>query len=194
MSVAVAIEARRYTPEDLLALAGGKGYELVDGRLREKQVGAESSRIGTRLCSRLDRYSEENGLGIVWGADNGYQCFPHAPEMVRKPDVSFVKSGRLPGDIAPRGWVRIAPDLAVEIISPHDSAEELEGKLEDYAKAGVPLVWVIYPERRRARVFRGDGPTTVVGEEDDLTGEAILPGFRCRLREILPPRVADEPV
>ncbi|WP_165227244.1 Uma2 family endonuclease [Aquisphaera insulae] len=193
MSTAVAIAARRLTPEDLLALPDGKDYELVDGRLLERPMGAESSRVGTRLCSRLDRFSEDNGLGIVWGADNGYQCFPHAPGMVRKPDISFVKAGRLSGDIAPRGWVRIVPDLVVEVVSPNDSAEELEGKLEDYAKAGVPLVWVIYPERRRARVFGGDGSTVVVDEDDDLTGDVVLPGFRCPLREILPARIGIEP-
>ena len=104
--------------------------------------------------SRLDRFCEEHGLGIVWPADNGYQCFPHAPGLVRRPDVSFIRRGRLPGDVSPEGWVRIPPDLAVEVVSPNDSAEELEEKLDDYRKAGVPLVWVIYPKARKARVFR----------------------------------------
>jgi Uma2 family endonuclease len=170
-----------------------KDYELVDGRLVERNMGAESSLIGTRLCSQIDRFCEEHDLGIVWGADNGYQCFPHAPGRVRKPDVSFVRRGRLPGDAAPKGWVRIAPDLAVEVISPGDTAEDLEEKLEDYRKAGVPLVWVIYPRARKAHVFRPDGPPSVLGEDDDLSGEDVLPGFRCPLLEILPRRApADE--
>ncbi len=192
MSTAVATEARRYTPEDLLAMPDGKSYELVNGRLVERKMGAESSRVGGRLFSRLERFCEEHNLGIAWPADNGYQCFPHAPGLVRKPDLSFVKSGRLPGDVAPKGWVRIPPDLAVEVVSPNDSVEELEEKLEDYQKVYVPLVWVIYPERRKARVFRLDGPPIVLAEDDELSGEDIIPGFRCPLREILPRRAPAE--
>jgi Uma2 family endonuclease len=187
MSTAVATEARRYTPEDLLAMPDGKSYELVNGQLVERNMGAESSRVGTRLCSRLDLFCEEHDLGSVWGADNGYQCFPHARGLVRRPDVSFVKKGRLPGDVSPKGWVRIAPDLAVEVVSPNDTAEELEEKLDDYDKAGVRLLWVIYPEARKARIYRLEGPPAVLGEDDELSGEDVIPGFRCPLRAILPP-------
>ncbi len=193
MSTAVATETEtetrtdvRYTPDDLLNMSDSKDYELVGGRLVERHMGAESSRIGTRLCTRLDRFCDENDLGIVWGADNGYQCFPHDPRQVRKPDISFVKKGRLPGDASPKGWIRIVPDLVVEVVSPGDLAEQLEEKLTDYQMAGVPLIWVIYPNQRRARAFRLDGPPALVREDDDLSGEDILPGFRCRLGGILP--------
>ncbi len=187
MSTAVATETdARYTPDDLLNLPDGKSYELVGGRLVERHMGAESSRIGTRLCTRLDRFCDENDQGIVWGADNGYECFPHAPRLVRKPDVSFIRKGRLPGNASPKGWSQIAPDLVVEVVSPGDSVEPLEEKLEDYQKAGVPLIWVIYPGRRKARVFRLGGPTSLLREDDELSGEDILPGFRCRLGDILP--------
>jgi Uma2 family endonuclease len=194
MSTAVATEARGYTPEDLLAMPDGKRYELVNGRLVERDMGAESSQVGTRLATRLDRFCEDNDRGIVWGADNGFQCLPHAPGLVRKPDVSFVKKGRLPGDVSPDGWVKIPPDLAVEVVSPGDTIEEFEEKLDDYHKAGIPLVWVIYPKRRKARVIRRDGPEVVLSEDDELSGEDVIPGFRCPLREILPRRApAGEP-
>jgi Uma2 family endonuclease len=194
MSTAVATETRRYTPEDLLAMPDEKRFELVDGRLVERNMRAESSRVGTRLCTRLDQFCEEHDRGIVWGADNGYQCFPHAPGLVRRPDVSFIKKGRLPGDVSPDGWIKIPPDLAVEVVSPNDSIEEFEEKLEDYQKARVPLVWVIYPKRRKARIFRLDGTDVVLSEDDELSGEDIIPGFRCPSREILPPRApAEEP-
>jgi Uma2 family endonuclease len=188
MSTAVATEARRYTPEDLLAMPDEKNYELVDGRLVERKMGAESSLVGGRLYLRLAPFSEVRDLGTVWPADNGYQCFEHARGLVRRPDVSFVKKGRLPGDVPPKGWIRIPPDLAVEVISPNDLVGELEEKLDDYHKAGVSLVWVIYPEQRKARVFRLDGPDAVLSEDDELSGEDIIPGFRCPLREILPRR------
>ncbi len=187
MSTATATEVR-YTPEDLLAMPDGKSYELVDGGLVERNMGAKSSRVGGRLHSRLDPFCEEHNLGIVWPADNGYQCFPHAPGLVRKPDVSFVRSGRLPGDIEPDGWVKIPPDLAVEVVSPNDSAKDLEEKLVDYRKVKVPLIWVIYPETRTARVHRADGSASDLLEDDELSGEDVIPGFRCPLREILPRR------
>lgn len=66
--------------------------------------------------------------------------------------------------------------------------EELEEELEDYQKAGVLMVWVIYPERRKARVFRLDGPPVVLMEDDVLSGEDVIPGFRYPLRGILPRR------
>ena len=182
------IEARTcYTPEDLLTLQDGKRYELVDGRLVERNMGMESSWVGTRLLARLERYSEENQLGWVFAADSGYQCFPHEPSLVRRPDVSFVKAGRYPKGAPPRGWSRIAPDLAIEVVSPNDTVYGLEEKLEDYRRVEVPLIWVVNPESRTAMVYRRDGSVSFLRETAELEGEDIVPGFRCPLREILPP-------
>jgi Uma2 family endonuclease len=188
MSTAVATEARRYTPEDLLAMPDGKRYELVDGRLVERNMGAESSEVGGNLYFHLRLFCQDRNLGIAWPADSGYQCFPQDPGRVRKPDVSFVRRGRLPGDVSPDGWVKIPPDLAVEVVSPNDSAEEIEEKFDDYREAGIPLVWVIYPKARKARVFRLSGPLVELEEDDVLSGEDVIPGFSCPLREILPRR------
>ena len=82
MSVAIATASKtRYTPEDLLAMPDGKDYELVNGRLVERKTGAESSWIGGRIHLRLSNFCDEHRLGWVWPADNGYQCFPHAPKI-----------------------------------------------------------------------------------------------------------------
>lgn len=187
MSTATATEARS-TPEDLLAMPDGKSYELVGGRLVERNMGAESSRVGGRLYSRLERHCDDHNLGIVWPADNGYQCFPHDPDLVRKPDVSFVRRGRLPGDVAPKGWVKVPPDLAVEVVSPRDRVYQLDEKLADYRRVRVPLVWVINPELRTVTVYRIDGSIRLLFEDDELSGEDVIPGFRSPIREIFPPR------
>ena len=188
MSVAIATENKtRYTPEDLLAMPNGKDYELVNGRLVERNMGAESSWIGGRIYLRLSIFCDEHHLGWVWPADNGYQCFAHAPKLVRRPDVSFIRAGRLPGDALPSGFVRIAPDLAVEVVSPNDLAPELDEKLEDYQKAGVRLVWVIYPESRTVSVYRGDGSASRLHQDDVLSGEDVIPGFRCEVGSLFPP-------
>ena len=77
--------------------------------------------------------------------------------MVRKPDVSFIRAGCLPGDVLPSGILRIAPDLAVEVVSPNDLAPELDEKLEDYQKAGVCLVWVVIPSLERSWFIAATG-------------------------------------
>jgi len=177
----------RITPEDLLAMPDEKSYELVGGQLVERKMGLESSWVGGRLLVRLGRFCEEHALGWVFNADNGYECFAHDPGLVRRPDVSFIRFGRLPGEVLPKGWAKIPPDLAVEAISPNDTAYELDEKLEDYQKAGVPLVWVINPNSRTVRIHRGDGSVGYLHESGELSGEDIIPGFRCPVRELLPP-------
>ena len=166
MSTSVATQTR-YTPEDLLAMTDGKNYELVGGQLVERNMGMESSWVAGRVHSRLDRFSEESGLGWAFNSENGYQCFPYEPGLVRRPDVSFIRVGRLPGGVIPKGWAKIPPDLAVEVVSPNDNVYQLDVKLEDYRKAGVPLVWVIYPNSRTVMVYRVDGSTSLLRENDD---------------------------
>jgi Uma2 family endonuclease len=175
------------SPEDLLNMPDSKSYELVNGQLVERKMGIESSWVATRLISRLDRFCEEQGVGWVLQADSGYQCFPHAPNLVRKPDASFVRFGRFPAGVLPKGWSRVPPDLAVEVVSPKDTAFELDEKLEDYRKVAVPLVWVINPNSRIVWIIRRDGSINHLSEDGELSGEDVIPGFRCLIREIFPP-------
>jgi len=186
MSTAAATKTH-HTPEDLLAMPDGKSYELVRGQLVERNMGVESSWVGSRILVRLGHFCEEHKLGWALQADCGYQCFPHDPGMVRKPDASFVKTGRFPGDVLPKGWAKVPPDLAVEVVSPNDLVYKLEEKLNDYRKVGVPLIWVINPESRTVTVYRRDGSISRLQEDDELSGEDVVPGFRCPIREILPP-------
>src|SRR5436305_467664 len=107
-------------PDDLLRYSGEKRLELIDGVPVEKAMGAESDEIGGVLLSLLLAFCRANNLGRVYGSDTGYVCFPGRPKLVRKPDVSFVPAGRLPGGRTPKGHITVAPDLAVEVISPGD--------------------------------------------------------------------------
>jgi Uma2 family endonuclease len=187
MSTAVETKTQ-YTPEDLLAMPDGRSYELVDGQLLERKMGMESAWVAGWLLSRLARFFEEHQLGWVFNAENGYQCFPHDPGRVRRPNALFVRYGRFTGGIVPKGWAKIRPDLAVEVISPNETAYELEDKVEDYQKVGVPLIWVINPKSRTVRVHRCDGSINNLREDEELSGEDVIPGFRCLIREILPQR------
>jgi len=184
MSTAVA--QRIYTPEDLLALPDSVSYELVDGELAERNMGFESSFVGGILFRLLSNHCAANGLGIVLPADASYQCFPDAPNKVRRPDVSYIASGRLPAGVLPRGHCPIAPDLAAECVSPNDSFSEVETKVNEYLAAGVRLVWVIDPPTRVVLVSRPDGTVARLSDGDELTGEDVVPGFRCRVGELFP--------
>jgi Uma2 family endonuclease len=186
MSTSVASKTH-YTPEDLLAMPDGLSYELVGGQLEERQKGIESNWVAGRIFSRLDRFCDEQKSGWALPPDSGYQCFPHDPGMVRKPDASFVKTGRFAGALLPKGWAKVPPDLVVEVVSPNDLVYKLEEKLNDYRRVGVPLIWVINPESRTVTVFRRDASISRLQDDQELSGEDVVPGFRCPIREILPP-------
>jgi Uma2 family endonuclease len=123
-------------PDDLLEMPDGGGYELIDGRLQEKSMGARSDRIALRLGGRMDQFCLQTKCGLVFGSQTGFRCFPKWPKLVRKPDVSFVAAGRLPNDQPPDGDVDLAPDLAVEVISPNETYEEVEAKVASTGRRG----------------------------------------------------------
>src|SRR5215204_3203523 len=99
-----------WTPEDLLALSDSVNYELVDGTLVERHMGSESSAIALAIGVALMNHVRGKHLGHLFTTDCGYQCFPDRPNHVRKPDVSFVRAGRLPGERVPEGNIMLAPD------------------------------------------------------------------------------------
>jgi Uma2 family endonuclease len=178
----------RLVPDDLLKLPDSVSYELVDGKLVERNMGFESSEIAARIIFLISLFLRDRPGGRIVGPDAGYQCFPDAPEKVRKPDVSFIRPGRLPGEQAPKGHCRIPPDLAVEVVSPGDLSYEIEEKVAEYLAAGVPLVWVVHPPTRTVRVHRPRssprGEISNLRDSDTLSGEDVLPGFSCSVSEV----------
>jgi Uma2 family endonuclease len=175
-----------YTPQDLLARSDEKKYELIDGQLVERHISALSSWVGGEVLFRVRLFHLDHPIGMVWPADNGFQCFDDAPKKVRRPDVSFIRSGRIPNDQPPDGWVLIVPDLVVEVLSRRDMALEVDRKVTDFLTAGVSLVWVINPETRTVRIHRGDGSFGWLTENEELSGEEVLPGFHCRVVDLFP--------
>ncbi len=171
-------------PEDLLRMPDGDRYELIDGRPKEKLMGAESDEISSTLNMLIKTFVRQNSLGHVYGSQTGYKCFPDKPRMVRKPDLSFVAAGRLPDDKTPKGDIQIAPDLAVEVVSPNDTYEEVAVRIADLKSASVKLIWVVSPETRTVVIRRLDGTCAEVGEAGTLSGEDVLPGFTCAVAEL----------
>lgn len=183
--MAVLVEERLYTPEDLVTLRGAEHCELVDGRLVEKNIGAESDWIGLRLGSLLSNHVFNHNAGWVFGPQSGYLCFGASRLRVRKPDVSFVLRARL--SRIPKGHIPVVPDLAVEIVSPNDLFSEVQVKVEEYLEAGVQMVWVIDPDTRTVVEYRLSGEVRRLRATDNLSGGEVLPEFQCSVADLFPP-------
>lgn len=189
------VAEKTYTPQDLLSMPDGKDFELVDGQLVERKMSQLSSWVGGRLYREVDGYVDENSLGWAWHADLGFDCFPQYPGSVRRPDVAFIRIERMPEGPSSEGYAHIPPDLAAEVISPNDLWHVVMSKVEEYLGAGVKLLWIIDPELRLAVIFRADGSIRRIRERDELSGEDVIPGFRCPLASIFPkkPEAAPQP-
>jgi Uma2 family endonuclease len=106
------------------------------------------------------------------------------PDTVRAPEVAFVARKRIPAEGVPEGFWLFAPDLAVEVISPSDRFDDVLAKVQDYLHAGTRLVWVLHPRTTAAMVYRANGAVQLLQGHDELSGEDVLPGFRCRVQEL----------
>lgn len=181
------------TAEELIGYdIPGKRVELVRGRLVVREPaclrhGELSLRIGMALANHLARERDAQGWALARGRvvtnDSGF-TLARRPDTVRAPDVAYVSRERHAGPM-PEGFPDFAPDLAAEVRSRGDRAGEVLSKVGDWLSAGTTLVWVIDPAREVATVYRADGTVAVVGCDDALTGEALLPGFVLPLRELL---------
>ncbi len=161
-----------------------EGAELVDGRIVEVPMGSMSSWLGGLLFARVFEFAMANRLGWVFPQETGIAIWAERRSRVRKPDLTFVRAGRIPGGRPPEGWLTVVPDLVVEIVSPKDRVEDLDAKLAEYREAGVPLIWVIHPGTQTAHVLGANLPLREVDPDGSLDGGDVLPGFSCRLADL----------
>ena len=159
----------------------GQKYELVEGELVVSPAGGRHGKVTVRLVVRLGGFVEAGKLGHVFDSSTGY-ILPGGNR--RAPDASFVARGRFPGEEVPRGFIELAPDLAVEVLSPGDDPRKVMDKVGEYLKSGVRLVWVIDPETRRAVCYRSLTAVHDVPTEGALAGEDVVPGFACPLASL----------
>jgi Uma2 family endonuclease len=180
----MSVVSHSYSPEELLRFQSESGVELVHGHIVEKPVSIESSDVEATLVQLLKNEAGRERKAKVFPSSMGYQCFPEEPQRYRKPDVSVVRSEKLAGFDPQTGLIPFPPDLAVEVISPNDLAYAVFEKIEEYLANGFQLIWVVQPNTRTVTIYRGDGTVAVRHERDEITGEAALPSFRCKVAEI----------
>lgn len=167
-------------------------YEVVFGRIVEaRPMSAYSGEVANRLNREVLLFLMANDIGQP-GVERGYRI-PLAEDENRNriPDWSFVSYGRWAKDrpFPFTGNFRdVVPDIAVEVVSPTDPADELLVKVREYLRGGVRLVWVVYPAAREVHAYRPDSPDVrVYLAAGDLDAGDILPGFRTPVGPLFPP-------
>lgn len=156
--------------------------ELVDGVLVEKPMAARESLLAGTIIRLLGHHVAQDDLGAVLGEGGMLRLFPG---QVRIPDVSFIAWEHLPGGEFPEKPIPdLAPDLAIEILSPSNTKKEMARKLRDYFKGGTQLVWLIQPRTQTAEVYTSPTERRRIGKDGTLDGGPVLPGFRLTLKEL----------
>ncbi len=159
--------------------------ELVEGIvIVMSPTGGQHGVVALEIGTWIRGYVKSNRLGYCTGAGTAYVLFknPDGRDTGRAPDVGFVRADRLP-EGPPEGYIPFAPDLAVEVVSPGDSASDIHDKVTDFLRCGTRLVWVLYPRSRTATVHTPEGARTV-DAQGTLDGGDVLPGFSLALGEL----------
>ena len=170
------------TGEELLAMGDIGPCELIDGRIVSMTpTGSEHGYIEFNLTTELRSFVRKHKLGWVTGGEVGIYI-RRKPDRVRGADIAFISSKRLPE--LPKGFLTVAPDLVVEIMSPDDRWQAVREKLGEYFSIGVTWVWVVEPQNRKVLVFRSPTDVEEYDAENILRGEGVLEGFAVKVAEL----------
>lgn len=159
-------------------------WELINGELvAMAPAGGTHGRIEMEIGAPLYAFVKPRHLGLVYSSDTGF-VLSENPPVVRMPDVGYVRTERLPPDHDNGKFLRVVPDLVVEVISPSDRMVDVLAKVVVWLEAGVSLVWVVAPVSKTVTVFSGDREPRTLTIDEVLDGDDIVPGFTLPVREI----------
>ncbi len=178
------VNQKIWTDEQFMALPeDGNLYELVDGELVVLAYsGLEHGYLASFLGSFLTTFVRTYKLGVTCDSSTAFKM---KTGNNRSPDIAFIAKERLQGlKRLPKGFFEGAPDLAVEIISPNNTFEEIHNKLVEYFENGTRLVWVILPDEDCVLVYHKPKPSKLLQLEDSLDGEDVVPNFSLPLMEL----------
>jgi Uma2 family endonuclease len=170
--------------QDTASIDDVERYEVIDGmRVEREPMGAFETVLASWLCYLLNDFAVGQKLGLavseVLFVLNASSC------LQRRPDVAFVSYARWPTPVVAResAW-DVVPDLAVEVVTPSNLAEEIDSKITDYFQAGVRLVWVLYPDSGRVYVYQSPTQVSIVERTGTLDGGEVLPGFQLPIGQL----------
>jgi Uma2 family endonuclease len=172
---------RLVTAEELLDFS--EDYELIEGKLVQvPPANAQHGSVSNRLAFYLTAHALNPRMGEVFSQDTGF-ILQRNPDTVRAPDVAFVAQERLQKPL-PAAFSEVMPDLVAEVASPGDRPVEVQERVQAWLRAGVRLIWVVYPVAQSVAAFYADGQTQEFAADSDLTRQPVLPGFRCRVADL----------
>lgn len=175
-TAAITLEELARMPEDGLRHEIDAGELLVMTRPNSRH-GAAQVNIG----GILREFVRRNKLGRFY-SETGF-ILGRNPEILRGPDVAFVRNERLPA-IPEDGRGELGPDLVVEIVSPSDTARQMNRKVRQYLAAGTRAVWLVYPDTKSVHVFEPGIIVRVVEFDGVVSSPAAIPGFELPVRDI----------
>jgi len=180
----ISTERKTWTDQEFMELPddGGK-YELVGGELVDMgNSGMEHGNIGAYLSGLLEIYVRSHKLGVTCDSST---AFAMKTGNKRSPDVSFVSKACLKGlKRLPKGLFQGAPDLAIEILSPNNTIEEIHAKIVEHFANGAQLVWVIHPDEQYVLVYHEPQPDRFLRLSDTLDGEDVVLGFKVIIADL----------
>jgi Uma2 family endonuclease len=173
---------RKMTADEFEASPFAETHELIRGELYPiMPAGTLHGIITNRLSRHLGNFVEDNNLGEVTAAETGFKLLNHSTVGA---DVAFISKESFAKFGVPDSFFPTAPDLAVEVVSPSNTSEEISTKVEDYLNSGSRLVWIVYPKRKLVVVYRTNNTNSFLHENDELSGEDVLPNFRLPLAKV----------
>lgn len=174
----------RATEKDVVRIEATENrlFELVDGVLVEKVMGAREPLLATHASHLMKLHPQTAHLGVVLGADGMIRL---RPRLVRIPDVSFISWDQIPsGEFPSKPIPDLYPDLAVEVLSDSNTPAEIERKLAEYFAAGCRLAWIIDAKTQSADVYTSPTDCRHVRPSQALDGGDVLPGFKLPLKDL----------
>ena len=173
---------KKMSADEFEASPFAETHELIRGELYPiMPAGTLHGIITNRLSAYITFFVLENDLGEVTAARTGFKLINQSTVGA---DIGFIGKENLAKFGVPDSFFPTAPDLAVEVVSPSNSSDEISTKVEDYLKSGSRLVWIVYPKRKIIVVYRTNNTVSFLSETDELEGEDLLPNFRLPLKKI----------
>jgi Uma2 family endonuclease len=194
MSTAILTDAERETQpssRDLPMETDEALFELVNGRRVEMPpMSIRAVTVVTRLSHMINAFAGPRQLGEAFTEMLIQVPVPEDEGRNRRPDVCFVSTAKLtadgPEDFDANAW-DIVPDLAIEVTSPTDRAEDQRQKVHEYHQLGVGCVWVVYPKLRIVDVYEASGTVRTFGPGGIVRGDPVLPGLEVQLDDLFRP-------
>jgi Uma2 family endonuclease len=180
------VQPKLMTVEAFWAEYAGKPFELVQGEVVAiMPTGYVHGAVVMRIGPLLREFVNQHALGDIIGGETGFYL---SENNLRGANIAFISNAKLSSITDPEKYLPFAPDLAVEVVSPSDTATAIQQKVDLYLSKGTALVWVVYPDLRKVAVHYPDGHSKSLTDKQVLDGEEVLPGLSIPVRGIFPQR------